>query len=225
MGGRYPTARNVTSGRAWTWAFGFLVCSLEYRFFQYFEIISTSKLPFHNPLLMKYYNAFGIFFFRLWKLSFYQNHLVDYFAHKLYLSNTHKLHGSWLGVLYAWMNGYSTMLHNIAPGKYIFIKVEYGLQLRFKIFLKKSDRKKATTKIIIKMLMVLDFKILSLWFLMEYWWYNTLTRENNWFLNVLVRSNFAIPTPFGSFSCFVVGVDLSNYNLNSVLIHQATYSK
>ena len=65
-------------------------------------------------------------------------HLIDYFAHKLYLSNTHKLHGSWLGVLYAWMNGYSTMLHNIAPGKYIVIKVKYGLQLRFKI----SDRKK-----------------------------------------------------------------------------------
>ena len=48
--------------------------------------------------------------------------------------------------LYAWMNGYSTMLHNIAPGKYIFIKVEYGLQLRFKIFLKKSDRKKNNNK-------------------------------------------------------------------------------
>ena len=74
--------------------------------------------------------------------------LVDYFAHKLYLSNTHKLHGSCLGVLNAWMNGYITLLHNIAPGKYIVIKVEYGLQLCFKIFLKKSDRKK-TTKIII----------------------------------------------------------------------------
>ena len=44
-----------------------------------------------------------------------------------------------LGVLYAWMNGYSTVLHNIAPGKYIVIKVEYGLQ-HFKIFLSKSDR-------------------------------------------------------------------------------------
>ena len=81
---------------------------------------------------MKYYNAFGIFYFRLWKLSFYLIHLVDSFAHKLYLSNTHKLHGSWLGVLYAWMNGYSTLLYNIAPGKYIVIKVEYGLQLRNK---------------------------------------------------------------------------------------------
>ena len=111
-------------------------------FFQYNEIISISKLHFHNPLVMKYYNAFGIFFFRFTKLSFYLSHLVDYFAHKLYLSNTHKLHGSWLGVLYAWMNGYSTLLHNIAPGKYIVIKVEYELQLRFKIFLKKSDRKK-----------------------------------------------------------------------------------
>ena len=63
--------------------------------------------------------------------------LVDYFAHILYLSNTHKLHGYRLGVLYAWMNGYSTLLHNIAPGKYIFIKVEY---IYIKIFLNKSDR-------------------------------------------------------------------------------------
>ena len=46
-----------------------------------------------------------------------------------------------LGVLYARMNGDSTLLHNIAPGKYIVIKVEYGLQLHFKIFLNKSDRK------------------------------------------------------------------------------------
>ena len=79
-----------------------------------------------------------------------------------YLSNTHKPHGHRLGVLYAWMNGYSTLLHNIAPGKYIAIKVECGLQLHFKIFLNKSDRKKTTTKIIIKMLMISDFKILSL---------------------------------------------------------------
>ena len=82
-----------------------------------------------------------------------------------------------------------------------------------------------TTKIIIKMLMILDFKILSLWFLIEDWWYNTLTRENNWFLNVLVKSNFATPTPFGSVSCLVVGICLSNCNLNSFLIHQASYSK
>ena len=40
------------------------------------------------------------------------------------------------------MNGYSTLLRNIAPGKYIVIKVEYGLQLHFKIFLNKLDRKK-----------------------------------------------------------------------------------
>ena len=60
----------------------------------------------------------------------------------MYLSNTHKLHGHRLGVLYAWMNGNSTLLHKIAPGKYIVIKVEYGLQLHFKILLNKSDRKK-----------------------------------------------------------------------------------
>ena len=71
----------------------------------------------------------------------------------------------------------------------------------------------------------LDFKILSLWFVIEYWWYNTLTRENYWFLNVLMKSNFATPTLFGSVSCFVVGICLSNYNLNSFLIHQASYSK
>ena len=61
-----------------------------------------------------------------------------------------------LDVLHARMNGYSALLHNIAPGKYIVIKVEYGLQLHFKIFLNKSERK-TTTKIIIKMLMILDF--------------------------------------------------------------------
>ena len=71
------------------------------------------------------------------------------FAHILYLSNTRKLHGHPLGVLKAWMNGYSTLLHNIAPGKYIVIKIEYGLvQLHFKIFLNKSDRTKTTTKLL-----------------------------------------------------------------------------
>ena len=88
-----------------------------------------------------------------------------------------------------------------------------------------NQTEKTTTKIIIKMLMILDFKILSLWFVIEDWWYNTLTHEDNWFLNVLVKSNFATPTPFGSVSCFVVGICLSNYNLNSFLIHQASYSK
>ena len=84
---------------------------------------------------------------------------------------------------------------------------------------------KTTTKIIIKMLMILDFKILLLWFVIEYLWYNTLTLENNWFLKVLVKSNFATPTHFGSVSRFVVGVCLSNYNLNWLLLHQASYSK
>ena len=51
-------------------------------------------------------------------MLFYLIQLVDYFAHILYLSNTHKLHVPRLGVLYAWMNGYSTLLHNFAPGTY-----------------------------------------------------------------------------------------------------------
>ena len=68
------------------------------------------------------------------------------------------IHGSWFGVLHEWMNGYSTLLHNIAPGKCIVIKVEYGLQLRLKYFLRNQIEKKK----IIKMLMVLDFKIFSL---------------------------------------------------------------
>ena len=58
------------------------------------------------------------------------------------------------------MDGYSTLLQNIAPGKYIVIKVEYGLRLHFKIFLNKSDRKRIN-KLIIKMLVILEFKILS----------------------------------------------------------------
>ena len=73
--------------------------------------------------------------------------------------------------------------------------------------------------------MILDFRILSLRIVIENWWYNTLTRKNNWSLNVLVESNFATPTLFGSVSCFVVGICWSNYNLNSFLIHQASYSK
>ena len=66
-----------------------------------------------------------------------------------------------VGVLYALLNGYNTVLHNIAPGKYIVIKVEYGLPLHFKINFT-NQIEKTTTKIIIKMLMILDFKILSL---------------------------------------------------------------
>ena len=46
------------------------------------------------------------------------------------------------------MNGYCMLLHNIAPGKYIVIKVEYGLQLHFKIFLNKSDRKLEDLKVL-----------------------------------------------------------------------------
>ena len=93
-----------------------------------------------------------------------------------------------------------------------------------KYFLK-NQIEKTTTKIIIKMLMILDLKRLSLWFVIEYWWYNTRTREINGFLNVLVMSNFATPAPFGSVSCFVIGTCQSNNNLNSFLIHQASYSK
>ena len=40
-----------------------------------------------------------------------------------------------------------------------------------------------------------------------------------------MKSNCATPSPFGSVSCFVVEVCLSNYNLNSFVIHQAPYSK
>ena len=51
----------MTSGRAQTLAFGFLVCSLENLFFQYNEIISTSKFSFHNPLVVKCYNLLAYF--------------------------------------------------------------------------------------------------------------------------------------------------------------------
>ena len=57
----YPTAQNVTSGRAGTLVFGFLVCSLENLFFQYNEIISTGKLLFYNPLVMNYYDVLAYF--------------------------------------------------------------------------------------------------------------------------------------------------------------------
>ena len=51
----------MATGQAQTLAFGFLVCSLENLFFQYNEIISISKLPFHNPVVMKYYNVLAYF--------------------------------------------------------------------------------------------------------------------------------------------------------------------
>ena len=102
------------------------------------------------------------------------------------------------------------------------LKMDYSCTSKY--FLT-NQIEKTTTKIIIKMLMILDFKMLSLWFVNEYLWYNALTRENDWFLNVLVKLNFATPTPFGSVSCFIVGICLSDYNLNSFLIHQASYSK
>ena len=95
------------------------------------------------------------------KIVLLLNSVGRLFAHILYLSNAHKLHGPLLGVLYARENGYSKLLHNITPGKYIVIKIEFGLQLHFKIFLT-NQIEKTTTKIIIKMLMIWDFKILSL---------------------------------------------------------------
>ena len=51
----------MTSGQPRTLAFGFLVYSLENLLFRYKEIISTSKLPFHIPLVMEYYNVLAYF--------------------------------------------------------------------------------------------------------------------------------------------------------------------
>ena len=60
-----------------------------------------------------------------------------------YLSNTHKrcLAPS-IGVFYAWMNGYITLLHNIAPGKYIAIKVEIDDSCTYDSFNKSDEKKK-----------------------------------------------------------------------------------
>ena len=60
---------------------------------------------------MKHHNVLAYFSLDYEKCHFTK--LVYYFAHILYLSNTHKLHGHLLGVLNARMNGYSTLLHNI----------------------------------------------------------------------------------------------------------------
>ena len=63
---------------------------------------------------------------------------VNVHAHLLrknYSRNFSSIHSKCASVYF----GYSTLLHNIASGKYIVIKVEYGLQLHFKIFLNKSD--------------------------------------------------------------------------------------
>ena len=87
----YPTAQNVTPGRGQTLAFGFLLCSLEF-FFQYNEIISTSKLPFHNPLVMKYYKILAYFSLD-YDIGSFTNSFGRFFEHLLYIFNTHKLHG------------------------------------------------------------------------------------------------------------------------------------
>ena len=51
--------------------------------------------------------------------------LIYYVIRIPYLSNTHKrCMAPSIGVFYAWMNGYITLLHNIAPDKYIAIKVD-----------------------------------------------------------------------------------------------------
>ena len=52
---------------------------------QYNDIIRTSKFPFHNPLVMKYYNVLAYF-------SLDYDHCPFTFAQILYRSNTHKLH-------------------------------------------------------------------------------------------------------------------------------------
>ena len=41
------------------WIFGVFSCKTF--FFKYNIIISISKLPFHNPLVMKYYNVLAYF--------------------------------------------------------------------------------------------------------------------------------------------------------------------
>ena len=87
-------------------------------------------------------------------------HSVDYFAHKLSLSNTHKLHSSWLGVLNAWMNGYSALLHNIDQVNTLSSRLKMDYSCASKYFLR-NRIEKTTTKIITKLLMGLDFKILS----------------------------------------------------------------
>ena len=58
------------------------------------------------------------------------------FEHILYTSTTHMTRCTLR--MDQW---FITLLHTIAPGKYIAVKVEYGIQLHFKIFLNKSDIK------------------------------------------------------------------------------------
>ena len=49
-------------------------------------------LPFHNPLVIKYYNVLAYFALDYGDCPF-TNSVGRFFAHILYLSNTHKLHG------------------------------------------------------------------------------------------------------------------------------------
>ena len=87
--------------------------------------------------------------------------MADYFAHILYLSNTHKLHGHRLGVLYAWMNGYSTLLQILDQVNTLSSRLNMDYSCTSQYFLT-NQIEKTTTKIIIQMLVILGFKILSL---------------------------------------------------------------
>ena len=65
----------MKSVRAQTIVFGFLSF-----LFHTSAIISTSKFPFHNPLVMKYYN-FLEYFSYVYNIVLLQNSFVDYFVH------------------------------------------------------------------------------------------------------------------------------------------------
>ena len=82
--------------------------------------------------------------------------------------------------------------------KYIAIKKELTTN-SFKIKKKNQKKKKTATKQFI----ILDFFIKQI----------TLTCKDNELLNVLMKSKYSTPTPFGRVSCFVKGVclALSNY--------------
>ena len=91
-------------------------------------------------------------------------------AHMQNLSDTRKLNApEQVYFTHVWTVIEHYILHHIEPGKYIVVKVKYKLHLHFKVLFDKSDRKKTTTKIIINIVMILNFKLFSLWLVIEYW--------------------------------------------------------
>ena len=96
---------------------------------------------------------------------------------------TNKLYGPRIGVLYAWMNCYGTLLHKITPGIYIVIKdrIEFICTEQQQKHQQQQQQQQQQKYYNIN---DFDFKRRPNVTLIGHWCYNTLTNETNSLLNV-----------------------------------------